>query len=163
MERAGARVPVGPPPIQSLSATVLRRRRVRLASTVGAIAGLAASVVVVAVVTPWNPMTKDNSTNIAAESEAPESNTADADSNLPCDPVDQLVADLDVPGPGAETPEKAVANLNPGETLASTTFSNDGRTAEVAVRNSEGIVSRVYLVTNRADGWWPDGYTECRN
>ncbi|WP_227468415.1 hypothetical protein [Microbacterium sp. YJN-G] len=37
----------------------------------------------------------------------------------------------------------------------------DGDTVVLGLRQ-DGSIFRTYHVRKRADGWWPDGYSECR-
>lgn len=77
---------------------------------------------------------------------------------LVCPASDQTAVDLDVPGPGKSTPEAAVAPFADG----STTLVNETEgSATVNALGADGTVTRVFKVTQRKDGWWPDSYTEC--
>lgn len=78
---------------------------------------------------------------------------------LPCADTEQSRVDLDVPGPGQPTPEEAVAPYAGALRLAAREM--DGGTIVVGLKRDDSVF-RVYLVTERADGWWPDGYEECR-
>lgn len=78
--------------------------------------------------------------------------------SLPCPVADQTGLDLDVPGPGQPTPEEAVAPYAGALTLVAEQV--DGRTIVLGLRG-DGSVFREYQVTEREDGWWPDGYHEC--
>jgi hypothetical protein len=66
---------------------------------------------------------------------------------------------LDVPGPGQPTPEKAVAPY--AGALQLVVENVDGSTVVIGLAR-DATVFRVYQVTKRLDGWWPDGYAECR-
>lgn len=70
----------------------------------------------------------------------------------------QTPVDLDVPGPGTTTPERAVAPYAGGPI---TVVMEDGETATVSAVAPDGTGRRVFRVTRREDGWWPDSYTEC--
>ena len=78
---------------------------------------------------------------------------------LPCADSGQLRVDLDVPGPGQPSPEEAVAPYAGALKLAASEV--DGGTVVVGLRRDDSVL-RVYHVTKRVDGWWPDGYSECR-
>lgn len=66
---------------------------------------------------------------------------------------------LDVPGPGQPSPLEAVAPHAGTLDLASRVV--DGEIVVIGLRQ-DGSIVRTYDVTERADGWWPDGYSECR-
>ena len=78
--------------------------------------------------------------------------------SLPCDESDQTAVFLDVPGPGRPTPEGAVAPYAGALTLVA--HKGDGGTTVLGLR-ADKTVFRVFDVTKRKDGWWPDGYREC--
>lgn len=78
---------------------------------------------------------------------------------LTCADTEQSRVDLDVPGPGQPSPEEAVAPYAGALELASREV--DGDTVVVGLRQ-DGSVFRMYHVSMHADGWWPDGYAECR-
>lgn len=78
---------------------------------------------------------------------------------LPCAESDQSGVVLDVPGPGRPTPEKAVAPYAGALQLVAEDV--DGSTVVVGLTR-DATVFRVYQVTKRFDGWWPEGYAECR-
>lgn len=78
---------------------------------------------------------------------------------LPCASTEQSRVDLDVPGPGQPSPEEAVAPY--AGALELTSRGVDGDTVVLGLRQ-DGSVFRMYHVRKRADGWWPDGYAECR-
>ncbi|GAA1435189.1 hypothetical protein GCM10009641_30700 [Mycobacterium cookii] len=78
---------------------------------------------------------------------------------LPCADAEQSRVDLDVPGPGQPSPEEAVATYAGALELASREVNGD--TVVVGLRQ-DGSIFRTYHVSQRADGWWPDGYSECR-
>ena len=80
-------------------------------------------------------------------------------SALPCAESDQSGVALDVPGPGQPSPEEAVAPYAGALELVAEQV--DGSTIVVGLRRDD-TVFRVYQVTKRSDGWWPDGYAECR-
>ena len=80
-------------------------------------------------------------------------------SGLPCADTEQSRVALDVPGPGQPSPEEAVAPYAGALEVASREV--DGDTVVVGLRQ-DGSIFRVYQVTRRAAGWWPDGYSECR-
>lgn len=65
---------------------------------------------------------------------------------------------LDVPGPGRATPEAAVAPYADALTLVA--HQGDDGTTVLGLRADQTVV-RVFDVTKRNDGWWPDGYREC--
>jgi len=77
----------------------------------------------------------------------------------PCPDAEQSRVDLDVPGPGQPSPEEAVAPYAGALELASRDV--DGDTVVLGLRQ-DGTIFRTYHVRKRADGWWPDGYSECR-
>ena len=89
------------------------------------------------------------------QADAPPSDGA----GLPCAQDEQTGVSLDVPGPGRPTPEEAVAPY--AGALDLTTVEAGDRT-EVHGLRDDGTVLRVFQVTEHDDGWWPDGYTECR-
>lgn len=76
---------------------------------------------------------------------------------LDCGASQPLGTDLDVPGPGRATPEKAVAPYAEGMDLIA---EQSGGTA-VVFGVTDGEVVRQFQARERNDGWWPDGYTEC--
>lgn len=80
-------------------------------------------------------------------------------SALACAESDQSSVALDVPGPGQPSPEEAVAPYAGALELVAEQV--DGSTIVVGLIR-DGTVFRVYQVTKRSDGWWPDGYAECR-
>ncbi len=80
-------------------------------------------------------------------------------STLPCAEVDQSSVALDVPGPGQPSPEEAVAPYAGALELVAERV---GGSTIVAGLRRDGSVFRVFRVTGRSDGWWPDGYAECR-
>ena len=74
--------------------------------------------------------------------------------------VDQRISvAFDGRGPGQPTPQEAVAPLLGGLLLGRTTRA--GRQATVTAVTTDGDVLRVYSLTLRRDGWWPDGYAAC--
>src|SRR5688572_8766476 len=93
---------------------------------------------------------------------APDATDASAPSSsamsLPCDGTEQTGVVLDVPGPGRASPEEAVAPFAGALTLVAQ--ERDGRTKVLGLR-ADKTVFRVFEVTKREDGWWPDGYQEC--
>jgi hypothetical protein len=90
--------------------------------------------------------------NAASDAEAPTPKLV-----LDCGALQPLGTDLDVPGPGRATPEKAVAPYADGLDLVA---EQSGGTAVVySVR--EGEVVRQFGTSRHDDGWWPDGYMEC--
>ena len=91
----------------------------------------------------------------AADSPTSPSDSATA---LPCDETEQGGVALDVPGPGRPTPEEAVAPYAGALTLVAQ--QGDDGTTVLGLR-ADGTVLRVFGVTKREDGWWPDGYREC--
>lgn len=86
--------------------------------------------------------------------------SAVSDTALPCADTEQSRVALDVPGPGQPSPEEAVAPYAGAMELASRAI--DGDTVVVGLRQ-DGSIFRMYHVSKRADGWWPDGYSECRS
>jgi hypothetical protein len=81
-------------------------------------------------------------------------------SALPCDEAHQTGVALDVPGPGQRTPEEAVAPY--AGALELVAQDGDERTSVLGLR-ADGSVFRVFDVSRHGDGWWPDGYRECRS
>lgn len=79
---------------------------------------------------------------------------------LPCPAPEQRVAALDTPGRGRPTPEQAVAPVA-GDIAGSMVTDEAVDSAVVHVLGPKGEVIRVYRVSLHADGWWPDGYSEC--
>lgn len=79
--------------------------------------------------------------------------------DLPCPAEQRTTTDIDYPGPGQPTPEKAVGPLL-GE-LSVGAVNEEGRQATLSAIGDDGVVKRVYSLTRHADGWWPDGYTTC--
>lgn len=77
---------------------------------------------------------------------------------LGCPASEQTAVDLDVPGPGKSTPEEAVAPFADGPT---TVVDETEGAATINALGADGTVARVFRVTQRKDGWWPDSYTEC--
>jgi len=78
---------------------------------------------------------------------------------LPCADGGQSHVALDVPGPGRPTPQQAVAPY--AGALELVTADVDEGTVVLGLRHDDSVF-RVYRVTERSDGWWPDGYAECR-
>ena len=78
---------------------------------------------------------------------------------LPCIASDQSHVALDVRGPGRTTPDQAVAPY--AGALKLITVEVDEGTVVVGLRPDD-TAFRVYRVTRRSDGWWPDSYAECR-
>ena len=78
--------------------------------------------------------------------------------SLPCAESVQTGGTWDGPGPGRPTPEEAVAPYAGALTLVAHT--GDEGTTVLGLRG-DGSVFRVFDVTERDDGWWPDGYREC--
>lgn len=76
--------------------------------------------------------------------------------SLPC--TKQAAVALDVPGPGQPTAEEAVAPYAGALTLV---VQQSGGESTVLGLLSDNTVVRVFQVTKRVDGWWPDGYREC--
>lgn len=66
---------------------------------------------------------------------------------------------LDIPGPGRPTPEEAVEPYLDAFVVVS--VQEDGGTATVTAEAPGSDAVRLYDLTRREDGWWPDGYTEC--
>lgn len=77
---------------------------------------------------------------------------------LGCSVDEQTAVDLDVPGPGTATPKEAVDALTDGPTDV---VSETADEAMVNAMGPDGRVARVFKVTHREDGWWPESYTEC--
>ena len=65
---------------------------------------------------------------------------------------------LDIPGPGTPTPEEAVAPYLDAYVIAS--VDENQRSATVTAKADGGAV-RIFELTRRNDGWWPDGYVQC--
>lgn len=78
---------------------------------------------------------------------------------LSCPFSKQTSVDLDIPGPGQPTPQAAVAPFLGSLTI--TAVHTKERAAQVIASDADGAAVRVYTLTERDDGWWPDGYTEC--
>ena len=87
--------------------------------------------------------------------------TSGAASLLPCSAGEQRIVSYDLPGPGQPTPEEAVLLVD-GSSGLSLEVRTDGEQTTVLGRD-DGVVIRVYEVTEKEDGWWPDGYRECLN
>lgn len=66
---------------------------------------------------------------------------------------------LDIPGPGKPLPEEAVEPYLDAFVLVS--VQEDGENATVIAEAPGSDAVRLYDLTRREDGWWPDGYTEC--
>lgn len=66
--------------------------------------------------------------------------------------------DLDIPGPGMPTPEEAVAPYL--DAYVVTDVEAQQRSATVTTETDGGAI-RVFTLTRRDDGWWPDGYIDC--
>ncbi len=66
--------------------------------------------------------------------------------------------DLDVPGPGKPTPEEAVAPYL--DAYVVTNVEEHQRSATLRAETAGGAV-RLFNLTRRNDGWWPEGYAEC--
>ena len=79
--------------------------------------------------------------------------------SLPCDEGRQTQVALDIAGPGRPSPEEAVAPF--AATLTLVTQKHDGRTTVAALGPNETVL-RMFEVSQHQDGWWPDGYRECR-
>lgn len=93
----------------------------------------------------------------SAETEAAPALEASASS---CSKEDGTGVALDVPGPGMPTPEEAVAPYLDAYVIAS--VEKDQRSATVTTEaQGEGEAIRIFELTLRDDGWWPDGYVEC--
>lgn len=89
---------------------------------------------------------------------ADDSSEADGQTGLGCSVGEQRAVDLDVPGPGMPTPEEAVNAVSDG---LATVVSKAAGAATVNTLGPDGTVMRVFELTQREDGWWPDSYTEC--
>ena len=70
-----------------------------------------------------------------------------------------LSTDLDIPGPGKPLPEEAVEPYLDAFVVVS--VQEDGANATVTAEAPGSDAVRLYDLTHREDGWWPDGYTEC--
>jgi hypothetical protein len=81
---------------------------------------------------------------------------------LPCIAGDQSHVALDVPGPGRTTPEQAVAPYAGALEVIELVTDEVDETMVVVGLGPDDIAFRVYRVTKRSDGWWPDSYAECR-
>lgn len=77
---------------------------------------------------------------------------------LGCPVEEQTIVDLDIPGPGMPTPEEALNAYAEGPFRVVSTANGS---AIVNALGPDGTVKRVFEVTQREDGWWPDSYTEC--
>ncbi len=77
---------------------------------------------------------------------------------FPCSESDRQPTDLDVPGPGQPTPEKAVGPYADGRQLVL----DPSNPNVVYAVNADGSAYRTFRVSRQTDGWWPDGYTQCR-
>lgn len=84
---------------------------------------------------------------------------AASETALPCVATEQSRVALDVPGPGQPSPEEAVAPYAGALQLASGEV--DGDTVVFGLRQ-DGSIFRMFQVSERADSWWADGYSECR-
>ncbi len=76
----------------------------------------------------------------------------------PCPNSSRKSVDLDIPGPGQPTPQLAVAPYALGSAIL---LSEENGTATVLGLAGYGEPTRVFKVTKREDGWWPDSYVEC--
>jgi len=76
----------------------------------------------------------------------------------PCPNSSRKSVDLDIPGPGQPTPQLAVAPYALGSAIL---ISEENGTATVLGLAGYGEPTRVFKVTKREDGWWPDSYVEC--
>jgi len=79
---------------------------------------------------------------------------------LSCPFSEQTRAALDIPGPGQPTPQEAVAPFL--GSLSISAVHTKERAAQVIANDADGAAVIVYTLTKQEDGWWPDGYTECR-
>ncbi len=68
--------------------------------------------------------------------------------------------DLDIPGPGTPTPEEAVAPYLNAYVIADV---EEEQTSATVTAEAPGGATRVFDLTLRDDGWWPDSYVECRS
>ena len=66
---------------------------------------------------------------------------------------------LDIPGPGNPSAEEAVEPYLDAFVVVS--VQEDGANATVTAEAPGSDAVRLYDLTHREDGWWPDGYTEC--
>lgn len=150
LERASSRTPVGPAPVDTIVARASRRQR-RRAQTLLAAAAVAGIAVVVGGVAI--------SAGQAGHSDWLGSPQPTAQPTLPCSAREQRQVDLDVPGPGHASPEGAVtAVISKGDVEL---VYEDETSAVVNVSVSGGELERIFHVTKRDDGWWPDSYTGC--
>ena len=76
----------------------------------------------------------------------------------PCPNSSRKSVDLDIPGPGQPTPQLAVAPYALGSAIV---ISEENGAATVLGLAGYGEPTRVFKVTKREDGWWPDSYVEC--
>jgi hypothetical protein len=76
----------------------------------------------------------------------------------PCPNSSRKSVDLDIPGQGQPTPQLAVAPYALGSAIL---ISEENGTATVLGLAGYGEPTRVFKVTKREDGWWPDSYVEC--
>lgn len=79
---------------------------------------------------------------------------------LSCPFAEQTSVALDIPGPGQPTPQEAVAPFL--GSLSISAVHTKERAAQVIASDADGAALIVYSLTQQEDGWWPDGYTECR-
>lgn len=76
----------------------------------------------------------------------------------PCPDSQRSPVALDIPGPGRLTPQEAVAPYIVGSALV---ISEDAHSATIMELAGYGSATRVFEVTKREDGWWPDTYVVC--
>jgi hypothetical protein len=81
-----------------------------------------------------------------------------SDPTSACFTSEQRRVDLDTAGPGRPTPREAIAPFASGST---TIVSQQRGVAEVLESGANGTPKRMFHVTRREDGWWPDSYVEC--
>jgi len=158
LDRSARAIAVSNAPIAAITSGGARRRKRRnhvaiagccLACATGAI-GLALEI--------HGPSGRNAGPSIASEvsrTEAPEP------LRLACTPSQQRSFDLDVPGPGASSPEQAVETVSDDGYTFVTFRDQDSRSVSVYALDSTGAVTREYRVSERRDGWWPDSFTSC--
>ncbi|WP_143099672.1 hypothetical protein [Nocardioides psychrotolerans] len=77
---------------------------------------------------------------------------------LPCPPTDRGAVDLDVSGPGRARPEEAAAPYIDAVLVLASRTQTQATVYEVA---ENGLAARVFFLSRRPDGWWPDAYQGC--
>lgn len=77
---------------------------------------------------------------------------------LPCPLTDRGAVDLDVPGPGQLRPEEAASSYINADLILGSRTQDQATVYEIG---DDGYATRVFFVSRRPDGWWPDAYQEC--